>query len=123
MPETHAKLEPHEHVAVPLLQRHPRPRLRVRERTTKDKHVHQDLRIWRCVVLASGDVSEAVRSGTAWRVTRWLQRLSARHACPHGTPVRKAPLPYLQGRAKRTVLGRPKHSSQIFSLFSDAAWH
>jgi hypothetical protein len=72
---------------VPLLQRHPRPRLRVREQTTKDKHVHQDLRIWRCVVLASGDVLEAVRSGTAWRETRWLQRLSARHACPQGTPT------------------------------------
>ena len=88
--ETHAKLEPHEHVAVPLLQRHPRPRLRVREQTTKDKHVHQDLRIGRCVVLASGDVLEAVRSGTAWRVTRWLQRLSARHACPQGTPTFRA---------------------------------
>lgn len=98
VPETHAKLEPHEHVAVPLLQRHPRPRLRVRVRTTKDKHVHQDLRIGRrCVALASGDVLEAVRSGTAWRVTHSLQRLSARHACPHGTPVRTAP--YLQGRA------------------------
>ena len=79
--ETHAKLEPHEHVAVPLLQRHPRPRPRVRVRTTKDKHVHQDLRIGRrCVALASRDVLEAVRSGTAWKVTRSLQRLSARHA-------------------------------------------
>ena len=74
-----AKHEPHEHVAVRLLRRRSRPRHRVRP--SQEEQVHQDVRIGRRrVARASEDVLEAVRSGTAWKVTRSLQRLSARHA-------------------------------------------
>ena len=61
VPDARAKLEPHERVAVRLLQRHPRSRHRVR--TRQEKYVHQDLRIGkRCVARPSEDVLEAVSS-------------------------------------------------------------